>query len=114
MVVEKGQRGGFKNLDGGKGRKVRIVFSQLLLLLRTGEVNWLLARLFFEKNLAFNLALCPSVCLSGRVCRKTSSHFPILPKLGTKITLIQTKNQAKKLESYDQRVPRSRDPKKPK
>ena len=32
-------------------------------------------------------------------------------KLGTKITLIQTKIQAKKLESYDQRVPRYRDPK---
>ncbi len=37
VVVEvvEGQRGGFKDLDGGKRRKVRIVFSQFLLLLRT-------------------------------------------------------------------------------
>ena len=32
------------------------------------KVLLLLARLFFEKNLAFNLALCPSVCLSVRTC----------------------------------------------
>ena len=75
-----------------------------------------LARLFFLKKISLLISLCvrPSVCLPVLTCRKTSSRFPILPKLGTKITLIQTKIQAKELESYDQRVPRYRDSKKPK
>ncbi len=44
----------------------------------------------------------------------STSHYSILLKFGTKITLILTKIQVKELELYDQRGPRSRNPKEPK